>query len=476
MPPETGLDFLRPRSQNLLGVPSPRPPVLQSEMTLFDHEHPVEEEHDPDAPLAHRMRPRRLEEFVGQEHLVGEGRLFSRMLSADRLMSVIFYGPPGTGKTALARIVAVTTQAHFEELNAAASKVAEVKSVLDAARSRRRTGQKTVLFIDELHRFNKAQQDVLLPDVEKGTVTLVGATTHNPFFSITPALVSRSQVFEFRSLSEEDVLALLQRALADRERGTGRYSVVATDEALAHLATISDGDARRALNALEVAVLTTPPDGDGNILLDLQVAEDSIQKKAILYDRDEDAHYDVASAFIKSMRGSDPDAALYWLAKMLEAGEDPRFIARRIVICAAEDVGNAAPYALAIANAALQVAEYVGMPEARIPLSQAVIYISTCPKSNSAVVAIDRALEAVREGRLMEVPQHLKDAHYASAQRLGRGEGYQYAHDHDGHFVAQDHTPEELVFYEPSDQGHEREVRKRLEEWRRLRREGRESQ
>jgi putative ATPase len=419
------------------------------------------------------MRPRSLDEFVGQAHFIGEGRLLWRMLKADRLSSVIFYGPPGTGKTALAHIIASTTKAQFEELNAAASNVSDIKATLEAAKARRQEGKRTVLFIDELHRFNKAQQDVLLPGVEKGVVTLVGATTHNPFFTITPALVSRSQVFEFRALSAEEVMPLLRRALADKERGLGNYEVEAAEEALDHLTSICDGDARRALSALEVAVLTTPPGEDGKIHLSLKVAEDSIQKKAVLYDRDEDAHYDVASAFIKSMRGSDPDAALYWLAKMLEAGEDPRFIARRIVICAAEDVGNAAPYALVIANAALQAAECVGMPEARILLAQAVTYIATCPKSNSAIVGIDRALEEIRKERLMPVPKHLQDANYMSAKKLGRGEGYQYAHDFEGHFVSQDYLPEDRIFYEPSDQGHELEIRKRLEEWRRLKKQGR---
>jgi len=442
-------------------------------MSLFEEESPGENEFQPDAPLAHRIRPRSLDEFVGQRHFIGEGKLLWRMLKADRLTSVIFYGPPGTGKTALARIIASTTQAYFEELNAAASNVSDVKRVLDAATDRRNEGKRTVLFIDELHRFNKAQQDVLLPGVEKGLVTLVGATAHNPFFSITPALVSRSQIFEFQPLSPEEILPLLHRALEDKDRGLGNCRVEPTAEALAHLAKVSDGDARRALSALEVAALTTPPDEGGQIHLDLEAAEGSIQKKAVVYDRDEDAHYDVASAFIKSMRGSDPDAALYWLAKMLEAGEDPRFVARRIVICAAEDVGNAAPYALVIANAALQVAEYVGMPEARIPLAQAVTYIATCPKSNAAYVAIDRALEAVREERGLEVPKHLQDASYTAAERLGRGRDYQYAHDYEGHFVSQDYLPEERFFYEPSDQGHELEIRKRLSEWRKRRKQDR---
>ncbi len=333
---------------------------IEDDMDLFASPSDEEPKVDPHSPLAARMRPRTPEEFVGQGHFFGEGKLLRRMLEADRLASVIFYGPPGTGKTALAHVIAHHTQARFAAINAAASNVAELRELLAAARERHRAGKRTVLFVDELHRFNKAQQDVLLPD-----------TTHNPFFTVTSALVSRSQIFEFKPLTRDDLKAIIRRALADAERGLGGHKVALADEALDHLAEISDGDARRALNALEVGVLTTPPGPDGLIHYDLKVAEDSIQRKAIVYDRDEDAHYDAASAFIKSMRGSDPDAALYWMAKMLEGGEDPRFVARRIVICAAEDVGNAQPLALVLASAALQVAEFVGMPEARIPLAQA---------------------------------------------------------------------------------------------------------
>lgn len=437
-------------------------------MELFTPPSEEEPRVDATAPLAARMRPRTAAEFVGQEHFFGTGRLLRRMLEADRLASVIFYGPPGTGKTALAHVIAHHTQARFVAVNAAASNVAELREALAAAKERRRhTGRRTVLFVDELHRFNKAQQDVLLPDVEEGVVILVGATTHNPFFTVTSALVSRSQVFEFRPLRPDDLKAIIRRALADAERGLGQHKVELADEALEHLAKLSDGDARRALNALEVGVLTTPPGPDGVIHFGLEVAEDSIQRKAIVYDRDEDAHYDAASAFIKSMRGSDPDAALYWMAKMLEGGEDPRFVARRIVICAAEDVGNAQPLALVLASAALQAAEFVGMPEARIPLAQAVTYIATCPKSNAAYVAIDRALEDVREGRLLEVPEHLRDASYRGAERLGRGKGYQYAHDHPGHFVEQDYLPVERTYYEPSGEGAEKQIKERLDEWRR---------
>ena len=397
-------------------------------------------------PLAVRMRPRTREEFVGQEHFFGRGKLLWRMLEADRLMSVIFYGPPGTGKTTLARVLAEHTRAAFHALNAAACGVAEVRDAIARASDRlQMTGRRTVLFIDELHRFNKAQQDVLLPDVEEGTVIMVGATTHNPFFTITSPLVSRSQIFEFKPLIKDHIRQIVLAALKDKERGLGTYSVELADEALEFIAGISDGDARRALNALEVGVMTTQPDDDGVIRYTLAVAEDSIQKKAVVYDRDEDSHYDAASAFIKSMRGSDPDAALYWMARMLEAGEDPRFVARRMVICAAEDVGNAAPLALVLANAALQAAEFVGMPEAKIPLAQAVTYIACAPKSNAAYMGITKAQQDVEEGRTLQVPDHLKDASYPGAKRLGRGEGYKYAHDYEGHFVEQDYLPVDRI-------------------------------
>ena len=440
-------------------------------MSLFEPGPEDESRAAPDAPLAARMRPRTPEEFVGQEHFFGPGKLLRRMLDADRLASVIFYGPPGTGKTALAHVIARKTQARFVFLNAAAAGVAQVREALVQAKERRRAGQRTVLFVDELHRFNKAQQDVLLPDVEEGVVLLIGATTHNPFFTVTSALVSRSQIFEFHPLAADDIKTLLRRALADEERGLGAHKVDLAEDALDHLAELSDGDARRALNALDLGVLTTPPGPDGVIHYSLQVAEDSIQRKAVVYDHDEDAHYDAASAFIKSMRGSDPDAAIYWMAKMLEAGEDPRFIARRIVICAAEDVGNAHPQALVIANAALQIAEFVGMPEARIPLAQAVTYIATCPKSNAAYLAIDKAMQDVREGRTLEVPADLRDAHYPGAKRLGHGEGYQYAHEGEGHFVEQDYIPEERTYYEPTDQGYEKQIKERLDEWKKRKRE-----
>src|SRR3954462_14112841 len=348
------------------------------------------------APLASRMPPSLLEEFVGQSHILGPGQLLRRAIEADRIQSLIFYGPPGTGKTSLAQIIARQTKSKFERLSGVESNVADMRRVLAAAANRMENkGQPTILFIDEIHRFNKAQQDVLLPDVEGGVVRLIGATTHNPFFFVNSPLVSRSQIFELRPLTEEDLYALLKRALSDSERGLGYIKVAAEEDALRHLAKLSDGDARKALNSLEIAVLTTPPAADGTVHVDLTVAEQSIQKKAVVYD-DEDAHYDTISAFIKSMRGSDPNAALYWLAKMIHAGEDPRYIARRIVVHAAEDVGLADPMALVLANAAFQAAEFIGWPEARIPLAEATIYIATATKSNSTILAIDAALEDVK--------------------------------------------------------------------------------
>ncbi len=423
-----------------------------------------------DAPLAVRMRPRSLEEFVGQDHFLGEGRLLWRMIRADRLASLVFYGPPGTGKTALAYVIASRTRARFVPLNATTSNVAELREVISrAADAKRRADRRTVVFIDELHRFNRAQQDVLLPDVERGTIVLIGATTHNPFHSINAPLLSRSQIFQFKPLDRQQILTLLRRALDDEERGLGERDVRADDEALEFLAETCDGDARRALNALEVGVLSAEPDSDGAVHFDLALAEDSIQRKAIVYDRDEDEHYDTASAFIKSMRGSDPDAALYWMAKMLEGGEDPRFVARRIVICAAEDVGNAAPYALVLATAAQQAVEFVGMPEARIPLAQAVTYIACAPKSNASYEAIEAAQTDVREGRTLPVPEHLRDASYPGAERLGRGEGYKYAHAFEGHWVDQDYIPTTRIYYRPTEQGHEKRLKERLDRIRQAR-------
>jgi putative ATPase len=417
-------------------------------------------------PLAARMRPRNLDEFAGQTHILGPGQLLRRAIEADRIQSLIFFGPPGTGKTSLAQIIARQTKSKFERLSGVESNVADMRRVLAAASNRlENTGQPTILFIDEIHRFNKAQQDILLPDVESGVVRLIGATTHNPFFFVNSPLVSRSQIFELRPLTEVELFSLLQRALADAERGLGCLKIKAEEDALRHLAKIADGDARKALNALEIAALTTSPQKNGVVLIDLAAAEQSIQKKAVVYD-DEDAHYDTISAFIKSMRGSDADAALYWLAKMIHAGEDPRFIARRIVICAAEDVGLADPMALVLANTALQVSEFVGWPEARIPLAEATVYIATANKSNSACLAIDAALEDVRSGRTLPVPEHLRDTHYKGAERLGHGKGYEYAHDHPGHFVAQDYLGADKHYYEPTEQGVEKKIKERVEKWR----------
>jgi putative ATPase len=419
-------------------------------------------------PLAARMRPRSLDEFVGQSHILGPGQLLRRAIEADRIQSLIFYGPPGTGKTSLAQIIARQTKSKFDRLSGVESNVADMRRVLSAAANRlENKRQSTILFIDEIHRFNKSQQDVLLPDVEAGVVRLIGATTHNPFFFVNSPLVSRSQIFELRSLTEAELSALLQRAIADVERGIGYLKLKVDPEAVQHLAKLSDGDARKALNSLEIAALTTNPGGDGSIHVNLEAAEQSIQKKAIVYD-DEDAHYDTISAFIKSMRGSDPDATLYWLAKMIHAGEDPRFIARRIVIHAAEDVGLADPMALVLANAAFQAAEFIGWPEARIPIAEAALYIATANKSNSTILAIDAALADVKSGKTLPVPEHLRDAHYQGAKRLGHGEGYKYAHDYPGHFVPQDYLGAQKRYYEPTDQGVEKKIKERLEKWRQL--------
>ena len=420
-------------------------------------------------PLAARMRPRTLDEFCGQTHLLGPGQLLRRAIEADRIQSLIFYGPPGTGKTSLAQIIANQTKSKFERLSGVESNVADMRRVLSTAANRlENKGQSTILFIDEIHRFNKAQQDVLLPDVESGVVRLIGATTHNPFFFVNSPLVSRSQIFELSPLGEDVLYELLRRALADTERGLGRFKMRADEAALRHLAKVADGDARKALNSLEIAALTTAPANEGFIHIDLAVAEQCIQKKAVVYDGDGDAHYDTISAFIKSMRGSDPDATLYWLAKMIHAGEDPRFIARRIVIHAAEDVGLADPMALVLANAAFQAAEFIGWPEARIPIAEAALYIATANKSNSVITAIDAALGDVRSGRTLPVPEHLRDAHYPGARRLGHGEGYQYAHDFPEHFVVQEYLGADKHYYDPSDQGVEKKIKERVEKWRTL--------
>ncbi|MCC7375523.1 MAG: replication-associated recombination protein A [Verrucomicrobiales bacterium] len=419
------------------------------------------------APLAARMRPRSLEEYAGQQHILAPGQLLRRAIEADRVQSVIFYGPPGTGKTSLAQVIARQTRCRFERLSGVESNVADMRRVLASAANRlANTGQPTLLFIDEIHRFNKSQQDVLLPDVEAGVVRLIGATTHNPFFFVNAPLVSRSQVFELQPLTEADILGLLDRALSDVERGLGHLRIEAQPEALRHLARISDGDGRKSLNSLEIAAVTTPPDPDGVIRINLAIAEQCIQKKAIVYDGDGDAHYDTISAFIKSVRGSDVDAALYWLAKMIHAGEDPRFITRRLMILAAEDIGLADPLALVVTVAAHEAAEFVGWPEARIPVAEATIYLATANKSNSAIVAVDAALEDVRAGRTLPVPTALKDAHYQGAERLGHGQGYEYAHAHPDHFVAQDYLGARKHYYQPTTQGHEKKIRERVEQWR----------
>ena len=421
---------------------------------------------DASAPLAERMRPRQLSEYAGQNHLLGEGKLLRRAIESDRFTSIILYGPPGTGKTSLAKIIAATTRSHFERLSGVESTVADIRKVAAAATARRRAGRgRTVLFIDEIHRFNKAQQDVLLPDVENGNLRLIGATTHNPFFSINSPLISRSQVFELEGLGQEDLIELLRRALNDPERGFGKLKINADPAALRFLADVSDGDARRALNALELAVLTTRAGLDETILLDLKAVEESIQKKSVVYDQNETEHYDTISAFIKSMRGSDPDAALYWLAKMLYAGEDVRFIARRIVIAASEDVGMADPNALVVAVAAQQATEFVGMPEARIPLAHATVYIATAPKSNRAYEGLNRAMEDVKKGRILAVPKYLKGK---GSKLLGQGEGYKYAHDYQGGYVPQAYLPEGRTYYEPTLNGFERRIKERLDHWRQL--------
>jgi putative ATPase len=413
-------------------------------------------------PLAARMRPQSLEEFVGQQHFLGEGKLLRRLLKADRLGSVIFYGPPGTGKTTLARLLAVASKRRFKQLNAVTSGVKELREVLEDARRELSTGGlRTLLFIDEIHRFNKTQQDALLPDVEEGVVTLVGATTSNPFFAVNSALVSRSQIFQFEPLSPDDIAALLKRALSDPHRGLGREQVQMHDDALAFLAETSDGDARRALAALEIGVLSST---QRPLEFTRELAAESVQRKAIDYDATGDAHYDSASALIKSLRGSDPDAALYWLARMLEGGEDIRFLCRRLVILASEDVGNADPQALPLAVACMQACEFIGLPECQLTLSQTVCYLACAPKSNAATVAIAEARQDIREGRILPVPVHLRDKHYAGAERLGHGQGYQYSHDADDGVAAQDYLGVEKEYYRPVARGYEQQLAARLAE------------
>lgn len=407
------------------------------------------------------MRPRDLSEFVGQQHILGPGKLLRRAIEADRFMSLILYGPPGVGKTALAHLIAESSNARFSSMNAVTAGVADIRRVSqEAALDRQQGGGRTILFIDEIHRFNRAQQDALLPDVERGTIILIGASTQNPFFAIIPALSSRSQIFEFLPLSEDDIRSLVLRALSDGERGFGDRDITVAPEALEHIILYAGGDARRALNALEIGVLSSPPGPDGVVQFDLATAAESIQKKALTYDEDE--HYDTISAFIKSMRGSDPDAALYWMAKMLYAGEDALFIARRIVIAASEDVGNADPRAIAVATAAYQAVERIGMPEGRIPLAQAAVYVAAAPKSNAVYRAIGKAMKDIEDGRILPVPDYLKDASYKGAARLGRGRGYKYPHDYPGHYVHQDYLPQKREYYQPTEQGEEKRIKERL--------------
>jgi putative ATPase len=422
------------------------------------------------APLAARFRPRVLEEYVGQSHLLASGKPLRRLIEADRLQSLILFGPPGVGKTSLAEVIARRTEAHFERLNGVEGTVADLRRVLGAAVTRlKATGKRTVLFIDEIHRFNKAQQDVLLPDVEAGSVRLIGATTHNPSFYVNGPLVSRSQIFQLEPLTSADLSTLIDAALADPERGLGKLKIELAPDARQHLIAVAEGDARRALNGLEIAALTTPPDATGVVRLDAATIEECVQKKRVLYDKDEDQHYDTISAFIKSVRGSDPDSALYWLAKMIEAGEDPRFIARRLIILASEDIGLADPMGLIVAVSAMQAVEFIGMPEGQITLANATLYLACAAKSNSSVVGIGEARAAVQKGELIEVPKHLRDAHYAGAGRLGHGQGYQYSHDHAGGIAPQRYGVEPGRFFHPTDFGYEAKIKARLAEWERLR-------
>lgn len=429
-------------------------------MDLFDYMR--EQNKEDESPLASRLRPRTLDEVVGQQHIVGKGKLLYRAIKADKLGSIIFYGPPGTGKTTLAKVIANTTSAEFLQINATSAGKKDMEEVIEKAKNNAGMyGKKTILFVDEIHRFNKGQQDYLLPFVEDGTVILIGATTENPYFEVNSALISRSRIFELKALETEDIKELILRAVNDKERGMGSYSAKIDDDALEFLADMANGDARAALNAIELGILTTDRGDDGIIHITLEVAGECIQKRPVRYDKTGDNHYDTISAFIKSMRGSDPDAAVYYLARMLYAGEDVKFIARRIMICAAEDVSNADPQALVVAVSAAQAVERLGMPEGRIVLAQAAAYVASAPKSNSAIMAIDDAMQSVQNEKISGVPDHLKDAHYKSAGKLGHGMGYKYAHDYPNHYVRQQYLPDELVgrrFYVPSDNGYERTI------------------
>ena len=434
-------------------------------MDLFDYMRANTMEKE--SPLASRMRPTTLDEVVGQKHIIGKDKLLYRAIKADKLGSVIFYGPPGTGKTTLAKVIANTTSARFEQINATVAGKKDMEEIVKNAKdSIGMYGQKTILFVDEIHRFNKSQQDYLLPFVEDGTITLIGATTENPYFEVNNALLSRSRIFELKPLEKQDIRELVMRAVYDTEKGMGTYSADITDEAADFLADVANGDARAALNAVELGILTTDKSDDGKIHITIDVAAECIQKRVVRYDHDGDNHYDTISAFIKSMRGSDPDAAVYYLARMLYAGEDVKFIARRIMICASEDVGNADPNALVVAVSAAQAVERIGMPESQIILSQAAAYVATAPKSNAAYMEIAKAMKTVADTRTMPVPAHLQDRHYKGAEKLGHGLGYKYAHDYPNHYVTQQYLPdgmEGMRFYEPSENGYEKKIREHME-------------
>ncbi|MBQ3030554.1 MAG: replication-associated recombination protein A [Agathobacter sp.] len=430
-------------------------------MDLFEYMR--EQNMESESPLASRLRPTTLDEVVGQQHIVGKDKLLYRAIKADKLSSIIFYGPPGTGKTTLAKVIANTTSAEFKQINATSAGKKDMEEVVQQAKNNQGMyGKKTILFIDEIHRFNKGQQDYLLPFVEDGTIILIGATTENPYFEVNSALLSRSIIFELKKLDKEDIKVLLLRAVNDREKGMGSYNAAIDEDALEFLADVCNGDARAALTAIELGILTTERGEDGIIHITIDVASECIQKRVISYDKTGDNHYDTISAFIKSMRGSDPDAAVYYLARMLYAGEDIKFIARRIMICASEDVGNADPMALVVATSASQAIERIGMPEAQIILSQAATYVACAPKSNAAYGAIDAAMEAVRSNVTPPVPTHLQDAHYKGAEKLGHGLGYKYAHNYPNHYVEQQYLPDALVgtkFYEPTEMGYEKNIR-----------------
>lgn len=434
-------------------------------MDLFDYMRANTMEKE--SPLASRMRPTTLDEVVGQKHIIGKDKLLYRAIKADKLGSVIFYGPPGTGKTTLAKVIANTTSARFEQINATVAGKKDMEEIVKNAKDAiGMYGQKTILFVDEIHRFNKSQQDYLLPFVEDGTITLIGATTENPYFEVNNALLSRSRIFELKPLEKQDIRELVMRAVYDTEKGMGTYGADITDEAADFLADVANGDARAALNAVELGILTTDKSDDGKIHITIDVAAECIQKRVVRYDHDGDNHYDTISAFIKSMRGSDPDAVVYYLARMLYAGEDVKFIARRIMICASEDVGNADPNALVVAVSAAQAVERIGMPESQIILSQAAAYVATAPKSNAAYMGIAKAMKTVADTRTMPVPAHLQDRHYKGAEKLGHGLGYKYAHDYPNHYVTQQYLPdgmEGMRFYEPSENGYEKKIREHME-------------